>query len=356
MDRRHPLRMLNTPFSRLRHVTPSLRRSVAALAPLAGWLSLASACAVDAEPERLGFTDDHLVVTDDSAAATPADFSGRWRGQAIDLLALDTGEGDPEEFRFASGSSDITLEIRIDANDALGGVLVFGSAEAPPATDPLASYPPGATLNDYEENPAALEGAHYQLSEQVFNAEIAGADRLGNGPGGFQGGSGRSLADGDNLLRLLYRTSDAYAGWCALQPSLRNVGGGLYAHNCLGALGVAQADDGRCYSYDGDADFTSEQEGSRIIADPAREVDCARAFACLEQCFCYPPDLYSSQGLETPADFVACGSGGTHFGEVWLRRAGADLVGVLTGEAGFSNAQGARTALGTIRFTRLPEP
>src|SRR5689334_16601073 len=96
MGRRHPLRMLYTPFTRPRHVTSSMRRSVAALSQLTGALSLASACAIDAEPERLGFTDDHLVVTDDSpVAATPADFSGRWRGQAPDLLALDTGEGDP---------------------------------------------------------------------------------------------------------------------------------------------------------------------------------------------------------------------------------------------------------------------
>jgi hypothetical protein len=323
--------------------------------------SLGLACAVPAEPERLGFTEVQQTAPSATLpATTPSDFAGHWRGQAPDLLELSVnGEGEPPAFKFPSGSSDINLDIAFPQPQELDATLVFGSAAPPRATDPLASYPPGTTIADYDSHPAALEGAVYHLFQQFVLPEVAPEDREGNG--NIQGTPSQySLADADGILRLEYNTADLYADWCALQPSLPTPSKPRL-FNCLGADGVDQASDGTCYTYnDPDADYYARVDpsgGQGIIPNARRQVDCARAFACFDQCSCDDPNGYANAGVAPPAGYTPCtsgsGSGTPHFGALWLRQSGAELVGAFTGEASFVNARGARTTLGLVHFQRV---
>jgi len=299
--------------------------------------ALAFACAVDGEPERLGFTDDPLAATPPSAVvARPVDFVGRWRGSAPDLLelALDA-DGAPLPYEFPSGSSDFTLEIGVESDFALQPSLTFGAAPAPEATDPMLSYPPGAAFGEYVSNPPALEGAQYDLWYVPFGLFEAEPRSIWDD---------RALADAGGVLRLYYATADAYEAWCPLQPSLP-VGTDGEAYNCLGARGVARAVGGGCYTYDDESTaFYPPGAGEGIIPAPAREVDCARAFACLEQCACPDPES---------GDLCVARNG--YVGELWLRRAGDELIGVFAGDATFFNPRGGRTQIGQVRFQRSPD-
>lgn len=349
----------NPPLPRVR---PLARFTLTALA----LASLASGCAVDAGSEQLGYTDGPLTATPPiEPDVRPLDFFGRWRGTATDLLEPPGPDGDTAPYRFPSGSSDITLELFQEFGDfgAISGRLVFGSAPAPEATDPLSSYPPGTRIEDYDPAPAALEGASYKLGFMPLNSEIA-PEAL-NPDGSFNSGIDVSLAHADGILRMTYLTSDMYSDWCALQTPLPNLALGPYSFNCLGAKGVSRASDGKCYTYNDDetdaypiGSFLPGEVPGQVIPDPAREVDCARAYQCMEQCSCTDPNFYIDQGFEEPPGATYCYSGGERlaFGELWLRQAGDRLLGVLTGAAGFENSRGARTTLGQIEFERLPEP
>jgi hypothetical protein len=316
---------------------------------------------VPSEPERLGFTEvQQTAPTATPPATTPSDFTGRWRGQASDLLDLSvSAEGATPAFTFPSGSSDITLDIAFPDPQELDATLVFGSAAPPPATDPLASYPPGTTFHDYDSHPAALEGTVYHLFQQLVLSEVAPENRESNG--NIQGTpSGYSLADADGILRLEYNTADLYSDWCALQPSLPTPSNPRL-FNCLGADGVDQASDGTCYTYNNaDADYYARVDPSGahgIIPSAGRRVDCARAFACFDQCSCDDPNAYANAGVAPPAGYTPCmsgsSSGSQHFGALWLRQSGTELVGAFTGDASFVNARGARTTLGLVHFQRV---
>jgi hypothetical protein len=59
----------------------------------------------------------------------PIDFVARWRGQTRDLHELATdANGQTPLYQFPSGSSDITVEIRVTPDDLLQASLVFGGA------------------------------------------------------------------------------------------------------------------------------------------------------------------------------------------------------------------------------------
>src|SRR5262245_13561028 len=224
----HPLGMKQLIQSTLQH-----RSFPCAPALLA---ALVLGCGVDAETERLGYTDDRLTATPPASDARPLDFLGRWRGRATDELEPPGADG-AAPYLFPSGSSDVTLELFADSGVLLDGTLVFGSAPPPEATDPMASYPPGTAFEDYDSAPAALEGATYHLSFSPLASEIAPENRYPDGS--FESGLEVSLADADGILRLRYSTAGMYADWCALQPALPNPAEGPGAFNCLGAAGVA---------------------------------------------------------------------------------------------------------------------
>lgn len=318
-----------------------LRARAALLASLLAQLTLA--CSVDDSPERLGFSSDTVVAAaSPEEPLRPVNFLGRWRGRAYDVLELPTtASGEVEPFQFPSGSSDITLEISIGIS-FVEGELVFGAAEAPPVTSPYEMYPPGTTFADYDTETAILEGTRYEIGLLPFESQRPDAD----GPE-YE----RSLADADGILRLGFSTANAYSEWCAVQPSLPSITE-MNVFNCLGALGFDQAADGKCYTFDSDADFLPRSQGSRVIPNPEREVDCARASACMDQCICIPPEFVGPV-LTTACRYGRQGSGA----QLLLRQAGDDeLVGVFTGAASFVNRRGARTTLERVVFQRIAEP
>lgn len=307
-------------------------RVLRSLAPLTALVTLACA---RGEPQALGYTSDSLESSGDDSDVTPRSFFGSWVGAAEDALAL---AYDPDVYQFPSGSTQIRLNI-IDYSFAS---ITFGDGELPTGPiDPNLSYPPGLTLESYEPNPAPLEGFEYTLSVSRFLSEIAPEHFVSSR--GFEDGPNTSLAEADGILRFLYSTRQALAPWCAEQRPHEDGHGG---YNCLGAVGVDQATDGLCYTFDSEADFyplgSSTPGRSGIIPEPSRQVDCTRAFQCFDQCLCPSPGI--------DGDETGCFSNDTVVGELWLRKTSEGLVGVFAGDAVFENARGARTSLGRVRF------
>jgi len=326
------------PRRRARHSRPPAL-SVAFGVALAGAFS--SACNRGA-PEALGYTNGALAATQQDGASTERSFHGKWLGVAEDSLAT---TDDPAAYHFPSGSTSIRLEV----SDYAVGSITFGEAEPPPEViDPNDSYPPGMQLGEYEPNPAPQEGFAYQLFNYRLLSEVAPENRLAGG--GYEDGPDTSLADADGILRLKYATTQAAAAWCELQPALPDGQGGF---NCLGALGVDQAEDGLCYTFNSANDYhpraRTASDPFGIIADPARQVDCVRAFQCFDQCLCPSPTSDQAEGEGR------CMLAGLVMGELWLRRTSEGLLGVFSGAAAFENARGARTSLGRVRFVRVSD-
>ena len=293
------------------------------------------------EPEALGYTNGALASQQDGAP-TERSFYGKWLGVAEDSLAT---TDDPAAYHFPSGSTSIRLELL----DYGAASITFGEPQPPPdAIDPNDSFPPGMQLSEYEANPAPQEGFAYQLFNYRLQSEVAPENRLSGG--GYEDGPDTSLADADGIRRLQYATTQAAAAWCELQPALPD---GQGEFNCLGAQGVDRAQDGLCYTFDSQADFypraRTASDPSGIIADPARQVDCVRAFQCFDQCLCPPPSPNPEDGEGR------CMLAGQQMGELWLRRTADGLLGVFSGAAAFENARGARTSLGRVRFVPASE-
>ena len=108
---------------------------------------------------------------------------------------------------------------------------------------------------------------------------------------------------------------------------------------------VLQVSRGTVWLYDAKAD----------LPDPIREVDCTRAFTCLDQCACFVPEP-TIDGRDGDPPSAACIASNPHVGEVLLRRVGDELVGVFGGDASFFRADNVRTQIGQVRFQRLDEP
>jgi hypothetical protein len=305
--------------------------------PVVSFAALGALACARGEPEELGYTSDTLAATEEDGAITPRSFYGNWLGVAVDSLAL---TDDPGLYQFPSGSTSIQLQLV----DYGSGSLIFGAGTPSEPIDSNDSYPPGMQLSDYQSNPTPEEGFEYQLFTSRFVSEVA-AENIVRGRG-YEEGPDTSLAEADGILRLQYMTMQASARWCELHTALPDGQGG---YNCVGALGVEQAEDGLCYTFNSETDFYPRAMGQfGVVPDPAREVDCVSSFQCLEQCFCPSPGGDGDLAQ-------ACMGRGDTLGELWLRRTAEGLLGVFSGDAVFENARGARTSLGRVQFRPATE-
>jgi hypothetical protein len=314
-----------------------------------------SACA-SPETHELGYT---LVPQDFTNEPTEpffteqASFVGRWEGEALDPLALDPSSPEAAVYRFASGSSRISLEIvqldNTNGGSGLGGSLTFGEGEPPPpATDPDSGYPvgfsygsflsydpesgasPGFRVN-YERGLPPFEGFPYEIE----SVEVSGP----NAP--------------DGVLRMGYTTSDYVGSWCELQTPIAWPDGSFnpLPFSPGGREDLADGTNAMCSLYGPPDTSACPENFEELPPDEAFET----FVGCFEQ---GPPVAVLSCDKIFLSDFCECTESSCsagfadNFKSLMLRASGEELVGVFDG-ALFRNPRGLSTPIGAVRFRRV---
>jgi hypothetical protein len=312
------------------------------------------------DAHELGYTTEPRQVEeapDQPSAPFYADrdaFIGRWLGQAREPLAfgVEDDEASPT-YAFPSGSSQIVLDIapRVRSTDpvGLGGSIIFGSGQPPPAaTDPDRGYPPGfdydryrsyddsgAAGDNYDDGFPPLEGFRYVIDSS-----------------GLAGGLPERVPDG--VLRMMYNPYAHLQSWCALQepqPLLNGTFGVL--PDAPGGFDVmADGSDRQCPAY-GPADLSACPQNLQALSP-------AEYRATYEQCVQQGPELYRmSCDKMFLSEFCGCTAARCAASNrapvsLLLRASDDVLIGVLEG-AMFLNARGLATPIGEVRFRRLPD-
>lgn len=238
----------------------------------------------------------------DRPSAIDPGFVGRWVGYVENPFERDElGQARPAAF--PSGSTQVTLDYRLEGdNGEPAATLVFGAGPAP-APEPGVSYPPGVEHPlDAIRDPfrsAVVEGFEYQLSENVGRIS------------GYDPGSASMLA---------FEELIAFEPWCEVQVPLDQGDGDF---DCLGA-----------------SQISGGQPCDATLADGTTvDVDCSFAAMCL-------------------SDLCRCDAEGCAFNRreavnpLYLERQGDQLIGTISGATLAADYRGWYTPMGALRLFR----
>jgi hypothetical protein len=302
----------------------TIQHHIASVASL-GLSAALAAC--NSEPlHDLGYTARDLNEAREAPATLPTppvaefanDFVGVWIGEADDPLALVGGaDVDPPLFRFASGSTQLRLELVDNGSVFPSGTLSFGEGEPlAPATDPNVGYPPDPDFTilspdvmDTTVRPPR-EGFAYgiYLTSRQRDQATAGLSRSDLSLLDFNA-AGRVL---DGKLNVNYNALRVFDSWCALQtaatcPSNVQLGWDATGTECT-------------------------------IGDELTPMDCHKASLCARHtCTC--------------RDEGPCGASVERPNGLTLRLSNDGLVGLFD-DGVFVNERGYLQPLGTVRFRR----
>jgi hypothetical protein len=135
-------------------------------------------------------------------------------GNVVPLGAIQSWTGSLESYQFASGSNAVTVSFATDPSGVVVGTVTLGSGSPPPpATDPNATYPPGA-------------------SQVLPNTVVEG----------FPYTIARGTLAGSRLGFTIWET-EVWSGWCALQtPNPYNPSCLPYGTSCESDAGCSYPD------------------------------------------------------------------------------------------------------------------
>ncbi len=249
-------------------------------------------------------------------------FVGTWVGYVDNPLFAAPGES-PQPYLFPSGSRQIRIDIdfafdeeNIDDIRPPTGRITFGAGELP-ALEAGVAYPGVDHYYASVQYPTLfppVEGFAYSLKEGVYRFEDSS-------PGS---------------LSLSYHPVEAFADWCALQPSLLySAEGEDVRYRCTGSAGYAGGDPERgipCINF--------------LPDDSEEEIDCNLVSMCTgDVCEC---------------DADGC-RGGSIYNNIeqrqalWLRRNGDGLVGAFVSTVFDVGERGRYLPMGTLHLERLEE-
>jgi hypothetical protein len=165
--------------------------------------------------------------------SAPVGVDAGYPGDVSPLGASETWTGYLENYQFPSGSDAVKLSFATDPSGVVVGTVTFGAGSPPPpATDPDAAYPPGAS----QLSPVTIaEGFPYTMARGTLEA---------------------------SRLRFTIWETEVWSGWCALQPPFPG------SPSCLPIPGM--------YSYNTDGTCSYQAASS---SHPTA-VDCTKMALC----------------------------------------------------------------------------